>query len=547
MEPGKPDLARDEGSPGAGNPVDRSESDPDRESLSLSSSSVSGSSSVGGSGCGGPGKSRRYVYGTGTGGSFSITLKHYDSLVGEVKCPGCAEPMDGPISMCQSGHSICDACRHQSGTVCPLCDAPFTELRNYTLEAIASKVQFPCKNAARGCTVRLPLQLLRWHRERCGYKPIECFMGKVWDECRWQGCARDFAAHCLAEHADRVYDGPQVTLHWDCQGDSPRISARLQLVVAYYVIRAFEELFNLYQIYDPDRRTILWTVICATKEPRVSGRYTFELELYSSVESWKLLVQRFPCHSELEQDILADWNCAKLALSDAQRFMAADKVLHYRVRILEVGPSRSRSLGTLGDSVDRLALIGPSTTTTEQRPSTDTDFQHCSSTRIENVNLKAVPERNIISRQGSQVAQVPLLPSSPNADDDDDDGVFLPYIDDDVAGCPAGLKGAISTPILHRGASYSPPPHKPARAVTFEQHPLQQQLQLDRFSWPAAEVAADRERESCTTRAVVPKTPDRNLTKGTTATATAAAAGLSKFYHVTRVKAAKFLEKKRLK
>ena len=79
-------------------------------------------------------------------------------------------------------------------------------------------------------------------------------------------------------------------------------------------------------VYDQDSRTVLWTVICATKESQVSGRYAFELELYSPVNTWQLLVQRFPCHSELDPDFLKDGHCAKLALADALRFMADDKV-----------------------------------------------------------------------------------------------------------------------------------------------------------------------------------------------------------------------------
>lgn len=111
-------------------------------------------------------KRRSVVY---SDAHFSITLRHYDSIVSELKCPGCAQALYGPIWLCETGHSICSHCSKRI-SACPLCRKKLTDMRNYTLEAIAGKVQFPCTHAGRGCTVRLPLELLWWHKDRCGYK-----------------------------------------------------------------------------------------------------------------------------------------------------------------------------------------------------------------------------------------------------------------------------------------------------------------------------------------------------------------------------------------
>ncbi|XP_035777169.1 uncharacterized protein LOC118458598 [Anopheles albimanus] len=483
-------------------------------------------------------KSAVYVYGGGEAGAgpFTITLKHYDSLVSEVKCPGCAEPMDGAISLCATGHSLCRGCRHKCAQ-CPLCGGQFTELRNYTLEAIASKVQFPCGNAARGCTVRLPLQLLRWHRERCGYKLIECFMGKVWDGCGWQGCERDWLAHCVRGHPAQVYDTATLDeLRWDYGAEvapeGPRNRTQLQLVVAYYLARAYGEAFNLYQVFDPDSRTVLWTVICATKEPKVAARFAFELELYSPVDSWKLLVQRFPCHSELDPDFLKEGHCARLALAEAIRFMAPDKVLHYRVRILEVGPSRCQSLATI--SAPHSAPLPPSS------PSAD-----YSCTSIEHVNLKAVPAGNIIIRKQPSTGQ------HHDDDDHDDDEVFL-------AAGNAAQQESTPTPLLYRRGSGSqeerqdsPVPEKPAR-VTFDQLQQQQQQQLnDALSHQLVRVRLVEQEQPVRARLVEPGTERigsagscESLSKQPAAGGSKPASGLSRFYNVTMYKAAKYLEKK---
>ncbi|XP_035908548.1 E3 ubiquitin-protein ligase SIAH2 [Anopheles stephensi] len=481
-------------------------------------------------------KSSLYVYGDG---QFSITLKHYDSIVSEVKCPGCAEPMDGPITMCGTGHSICAVCRAKRGT-CPLCGDRVTELRNYTLEAIVSKVQFPCKNSAKGCAVRLPLQLLRWHKERCGYKLIECFMGKVWGACGWHGCERDWMAHCLEAHADHVYQDPTVELRWEFGAEASQRASELQLVVAYHVLCAYGEAFNLYQVYDQDSRTVLWTVICTTKESKVSSRFAFELELYSPIDSWKLLVQRFPCHSELDPDFLKDGHCSKIPLADAMRFMTEDKVLHYRVRVLEVGPSRSQSLMKLSNGTGSIA-------STSHLPT-----NYCCK-NIENVNLKAVPEGNIICRKQPSINTEPLT-----AQDDDD--VFLPYVDADEESTntlgksvrppyeqsspnrSSNLRMAASVPMLAQMGHLNDT--EPPSQV--ELQPIQQlvRVKVAEREHPVKMQAQYAVRKQST------KT-NGNMERGSSseslATKSSKGTGLSKFYNVTMYKAAKFLDKKGIK
>ncbi|XP_065077502.1 uncharacterized protein LOC135700790 [Ochlerotatus camptorhynchus] len=332
-------------------------------------------------------KRRSVVY---SDAHFSITLHHYDSIVSELKCPGCAQALYGPIWLCETGHSICSHCSSRI-SACPLCRKKLTDMRNYTLEAIAGKVQFPCTHAGRGCTVRLPLELLWWHKDRCGYKKVECFMGKVWENCSWHGCEKDWISHCVTEHQDKVYSSPDIVLTWNYATDSQRCIS-LQSVIAYYVIRAYGEYFNLYQIYDQNSRRSIWTVICASKEAKTAHRFAFELELYSPIDSAKLLVQRFPCHSENDADFLKDGNCAKIPIEETIRFMTKDKILYYRIRIVEVTPCRSRSL---------VLISSQSQTLVSQTPSNlvlmPIDY---TATKIENVNLKAVPEADIIVRGG---------------------------------------------------------------------------------------------------------------------------------------------------
>ncbi|XP_058830535.1 uncharacterized protein LOC131689455 [Topomyia yanbarensis] len=442
----------------------------DRASTSSSSTAtLEAPTSLSGQDTGGVGigdKRKALIYNDGT---FSITLHHYDSIVGELKCPACAQPLHGPIFLCQTGHSICSRCAARV-SCCPLCPKKMTDMRNYTLEAIAGKVHFPCDHSARGCPVRLPLDLLFWHKDRCGFKQIDCFMGKVWENCRWKDCEKDWIEHCVTEHRDKVYSSPDIVLTWNYSADSQRC-IQLQSVIAYYVIRAYGEYFNVYQIYDQNSLRSIWTVICATKKSKISGQFAFELELYSPIESAKLLVQRFPCHSECDSDFLKDGHCAKISIQEAMRFMTKEKVLYYRIRIIEVTPSRSRSLVLISQS--------------QKVPTAPSSFQllpvNYAATKIHQANMKAVSEKDIIVRNGidptgakatqptkldrtdvvhSPVSITSSASSTITDSEDDSEKAALPEVDRELsAGAAATIKAkATSTPILSRVNSFPKPP-----------------------------------------------------------------------------------------
>lgn len=49
-----------------------------------------------------------------------ISVNHYERLIEELKCPGCASPMKSPVYLCQTGHSVCEQCTRVL-IMCPLC------------------------------------------------------------------------------------------------------------------------------------------------------------------------------------------------------------------------------------------------------------------------------------------------------------------------------------------------------------------------------------------------------------------------------------------
>ncbi|XP_055533614.1 uncharacterized protein LOC129723427 [Wyeomyia smithii] len=490
-------------------------------------------------------KRKALVYNDGT---FSITLHHYDSLVSELKCPGCAQPLFGPINLCQTGHSVCSRCSSRLNT-CPLCPKKVTEMRNYTLEAIASKVHFPCDHAIRGCTVRLPLELLWWHKDRCGFKQIDCFMGKVWENCRWIGCEKDWIEHCVSEHQDKVYNSPDIVLTWNYGADSQRC-IQLQSVIAYYVIRAYGEYFNVYQIYDQNSHRSIWTVICATKKSRISNRFAFELELYSPIESAKLLVQRFSCHSESDADFLKDGNCAKIAIQDAIRFMTKEKVLYYRIRIIEVAPSRSRSLVMITQSHQ---LPGP--------PSYNALPINYSATRIENVNIKAVAEKNIIVRNGiEEKKDEPNPPTQQELDqqsihsnessaastitEEDPEQEALPEEDRQNLS-KAAIKKATSTPILGRVNSFPKPPRVHIQASPKIQAPSSPEINSGSSGQHLVRCRLVERQDSIKMKPIYSGNETASQLQKSSESLNSYSKGLSKFYNLTTYKAASKLWSKK--
>lgn len=53
-------------------------------------------------------------------GETMISVKIYDNLIAELRCPSCARPMEAPILLCETGHSVCNRCTKMLAK-CPLC------------------------------------------------------------------------------------------------------------------------------------------------------------------------------------------------------------------------------------------------------------------------------------------------------------------------------------------------------------------------------------------------------------------------------------------
>uniref|UniRef100_A0A1B0CHF1 RING-type E3 ubiquitin transferase n=2 Tax=Lutzomyia longipalpis TaxID=7200 RepID=A0A1B0CHF1_LUTLO len=319
-----------------------------------------------------------------------VSLKHYDCLLGELRCPGCARPMHAPILLCQSGHSVCQECvRVQKW--CPLCGQEFTEIRSMTLEALSAKAYFACKNTLYGCTVRLPYDLMKWHKPRCLYQTGSCFMGTIWSGCSWHGRKMDYHDHCATVHAERFFNVPEAELSWMCSvaAAAPK-DAPTKSVVGVYMFSTFEEVFDLYHVYDRTGAQCLWTMICESKERKISNSFAFQIELFCLKDPSRLLIQRHSCHGERDDDLLDEAHCVSISMGDIMRFTGDDKKVHYRIKILDLRDCQP----TQANPQSAPLAICESCAPDEGTPA-----------GIECTNLKCVPMSNIITKKSSRKLQ----------------------------------------------------------------------------------------------------------------------------------------------
>ncbi|XP_016952121.1 uncharacterized protein LOC108025934 [Drosophila biarmipes] len=260
----------------------------------------------------------------------TVSARHYEGLIEELRCPGCAGAMKAPILLCKSGHSVCEQCTRIL-LMCPLCKEAFTNSRSLTVEALCAKAHFRCGHASGGCQVRMPVVLLPWHEQQCMYKPMKCFMGRVWGDCRWQGREVQWKEHLEENHNDRLFRSNSADLQWN-------LATRRKPLTGYYVFQAHDEMFNFYEIHD--RQRILFTMTCTSNRRDSKYNYAYEVTVLQPDNEALSMTQKFPVHSEYDKDILMEGTCVSIPLSELNRFLDQDKVLHYRVSVLAVKSPR---------------------------------------------------------------------------------------------------------------------------------------------------------------------------------------------------------------
>ncbi|XP_044751694.1 uncharacterized protein LOC123311687 [Coccinella septempunctata] len=120
-------------------------------------------------------------------------------LLQELECPICYELMKPPIFICEKGHNICEVCCNKVDR-CPVCRKNLLGGRNFTLETLASKVNYPCVNRHLGCTYIAMLPQIEDHQRDCSYVARKCFVGS----CQWEGLNTSFENHLEDKHLNNL-------------------------------------------------------------------------------------------------------------------------------------------------------------------------------------------------------------------------------------------------------------------------------------------------------------------------------------------------------
>jgi Seven in absentia protein family len=157
-------------------------------------------------------------------------------------------------------------------------------------------------------------------------------MGKIWHDCDWRGRENEWLQHCKQKHSQKIIPKHEFELIWNFE----TLKNNAGPIIAYYLIRTYDETFNLYQIHEPKPATLTWTIILADYKSQPDRncksfgkdlpKFSFEFEFYNKKDPRYLLIERFPVHYEDSEDVLDDGKCVKVSLHDVQRFLDEEQV-----------------------------------------------------------------------------------------------------------------------------------------------------------------------------------------------------------------------------
>ncbi|XP_063535310.1 zinc finger TRAF-type-containing protein 1-like isoform X2 [Cydia strobilella] len=253
-----------------------------------------------------------------------LETDHYESLVKDLTCTKCNKYMKPPIHLCVDGHSICGPCFEKSFQ-CHVCKKEFSLIRPMVLESLANKVLFPCVNS--GCPKHATLPLLEKHTPHCQFRIINCFMARVYGECKWEGRAGEWMDHCFAEHKTRVTEVPFITVKdkWDPKRTEP--------VLNYFLLKCYDKVFNIYQIYDKRGGRMMWTVLVNDEH---AEKFYFEVDIFLPSLPSKRIMYRRPCKCEKDADFLEHTQNVYIPVENVFSMLDESESMNFTVRIGEV-------------------------------------------------------------------------------------------------------------------------------------------------------------------------------------------------------------------
>ncbi|KAL6531852.1 E3 ubiquitin-protein ligase siah2 [Orobanche minor] len=129
-------------------------------------------------------------------GSLKVMLTNLDMFY----CSTCFKLLCSPVIQCEKGHLSCSSCCSKMKKICPLCYTSTGCYSSYNhckgLENIIGTAIIPCKNAKRGCKMRMRLPYHSYHEQLCPHATCFC----PYPSCPFTGSHENLYLHFGIKH-----------------------------------------------------------------------------------------------------------------------------------------------------------------------------------------------------------------------------------------------------------------------------------------------------------------------------------------------------------
>jgi E3 ubiquitin-protein ligase SIAH1 len=245
-------------------------------------------------------------------------------IMSELECPVCMEYMLPPIELCENGHNICSNCKPKIRE-CPTCNKPLLNVRNFTLENLTRKVEYPCTYRKFGCKETHSVDFIIDHQSTCVYAPFTCPFFKD-RKCSWANILKNLKKHLQECHSEDVkeQDGDTYLI---INPDSYELKG-------CKVMLAYNEIFF---IYIRRRVNRYYVVVTYVGKPENACQYGYRISFKrsGSVESITVCHASRSVNEDLDK-IVGSGDCFNLSHDLLKRYVTRDGRLRYKLDIFKV-------------------------------------------------------------------------------------------------------------------------------------------------------------------------------------------------------------------
>ncbi|KAL3284936.1 hypothetical protein HHI36_019068 [Cryptolaemus montrouzieri] len=239
-----------------------------------------------------------------------------ENLLHDLECPICVQYMTSPIFICEMGHNVCHDC-HWKISRCPICRGNMQGGRNFTLEKLTEKINYPCVNREIGCSFVGLLANLKKHENNCLLAQRECFIGN----CSWKGAHLDLKAHF--EEIHNLIEPDTIHVH------------QLQKKVDQYFISFDNKLFLLNIRFDINK-PFEYIVQCIGDD---KIEYKHELQIIgSSLIDIKIKLCHLcqPLDYKVDRKTIRDFTGIAIPFTFLSQFLTHFNQIEFKIKIMKI-------------------------------------------------------------------------------------------------------------------------------------------------------------------------------------------------------------------